>query len=142
MAKAPQPSALTTVTSELLIPLRTYDGDAQNPVIYGPYRIDKFTRDNADRVRIWFTWRPDWPPVYPLFSLELKWDDDAAGTGGVFSGVQQVKFGIPQTGVGMVAGIPHIAGQRRAVTRGDILMKVYATFQTNITIQALFDPEG
>lgn len=130
---------MPTVTSEIIIPFRQFVGNAQNPVVYGPYRLDKFTRDNADKIRVWFTYYPTWPAVYPLFSLELYWNDTYGPFGFTFGGQQPIKFGIPQTGVGMIVGIPKLGNTKRDFTYGDITMKAYATFSSDVVIQALLD---
>lgn len=130
---------MATVTSSVTVERRQYTGTAQNPGVYGPFRIDKFTSDDADKIRITFMYEPTWPAIPSLFSVELKWEDDAAGAGATFSGTQPQKMGVLFDRVIMQTSIPRRAGVKRNVTRGDVSMRVFANFFTTVIVEALKD---
>jgi hypothetical protein len=130
---------MPTIAQEIIVPLTQFVGTSPVPTTYGPFKIDKFTKDDIDKIRVWFAWHSNWPQIYPLFSLELYWDNGLGPFGGTFGGLQPTKFGIPQDGVGIIVGVPKTGNAKRNVTRGDISMKVYSTFSADIVIQALKD---
>lgn len=130
---------MSTVTSSVDIPRQQYIGSVQNPRLYGPFRIDKFTRDDVDSIRVKVFWEPTWPQVTLLFKLMLAWEDDARGCEGTYSGFQPTKMGVIFDSVGMGCSVPKRLGVKRDVTRGDLSMEVYQTFTARILVEAIKD---
>lgn len=102
---------------------------------YGPFSIDSFTRDDAERLEATMT-VVGWPNVSPLLVIEIAWD-----TGGkaVFTvegeqrGIDgnilpEVKFGV---------SVPKTGGQKRDVSGGKVKVTANAPVTTAITFRAV-----
>jgi hypothetical protein len=102
---------------------------------YGPFAVDGFTRDSAERLEATMT-VVGWPNVSPLMVVEIAWDTGGKATFDV-SGEQRDENGDLMPSVSFSFGIPRLAGVKRQVSGGTVKVTTFAPITTALQLRAV-----